>query len=153
MLILNKKANFNYTLFEKYEAGLVLAGSEAKAIREGRVDINHSFAKIIDNEVYLINASIPIEGKKDYNPSRSRKLLLHKDQIISIQTKIKAKKLTLVPVKLYTKRRLIKVEIALAKAKRKFEKKEMLKRRDIERELERELRGNKRKHGIQSTKH
>ncbi len=143
MKVNNKKANFNYKLFEKFEAGISLIGGEVKALRKGNVDLSQSFAKIVDGEVYLINANIPIEGKKDYLPTKSRKLLLHKNQIISIQSKIKAKKLTLVPTKVYTKGRLIKVEIALAKSKRKFEKKEAIKRRDIEREIERELRGEK----------
>ncbi|MCH7641494.1 SsrA-binding protein SmpB [Patescibacteria group bacterium] len=143
MKITNKRARFNYKLFDKYEAGLVLNGAEVKAIRRGSADLSQSYAKIIDDEVYLINANIPVEGKKDYSPTRTRKLLLHKDQIISIKSKVKAKKLTLVPTKLYTKGRLIKAELALAKAKRKFEKKEAIKRKDIERDIERELRGEK----------
>ena len=143
MKITNKRARFNYELFDKYEAGLVLNGAEVKAIRRGSADLSQSYAKIIDDEVYLINANIPVEGKKDYSPTRTRKLLLHKDQIISIKSKVKAKKLTLVPTKLYTKGRLIKAELALAKAKRKFEKKEAIKRKDIERDIERELRGEK----------
>jgi len=141
--ILNKKAKFNYQLLDKYETGIALVGAEVKAVRFGSVDLSQSYAKIIDNEMYLINANIPVEGKKDYSPTRTRKLLLHKDQIISIKSKMKAKKLTLVPTKVYTKGRLIKAEVALAKAKRKFEKKEAIKRKDIEREIERELRGEK----------
>ncbi len=140
---INRKANFNYQLFDKYETGISLLGGEVKALRKGNVDLSQSYAKIIDGEVYLINASILIDGKKDYKPTRSRKLLLHKDQIISIQSKIKAKKLTIVPTKVYTNGRLIKAEVALAKSKRKFEKKEAIKRKDIEREVERELRGEK----------
>ncbi len=139
----NRKANFNYKLFDRLETGISLLGAEVKALRSGNVDLSQSFAKIIDGEVYLINANIPVQGKKDYKSTRSRKLLLHKDQITSIQSKIKAKKLTLVPTKVYTKGRLVKVEIALAKAKRKYEKKEAIKRKDIEREIERELRGEK----------
>src|SRR3989304_2223070 len=148
MRILNKKARFNYNLLEKFEAGISLIGAEAKALRIRGADLSSSFAKIIEDEVYLVNVNIPVEGKKDYNPTRSRKLLLHKDQIISLQSKIKAKKLTLVPTKIYNKRsarpgghksRLVKVEIALAKSKRKFEKKEAIKKKDIEREIEREL--------------
>lgn len=143
MKVTNKKTHFNYNLFDKYEVGITLLGGEVKAIRTGNIDLSTSFAKIVDGEVYLINANIPIEGKKDYSPTRSRKLLLHKDQIISIQSKIKAKKLTLVATRVYTKGRLIKAEIALAKSKKRFEKKEAIKRKDIEREVERELRGDK----------
>jgi|SRR3990172_3947691 len=140
MRIINKKAKFNYNLLEKFEAGVSLIGAEAKALRIRGADLSSSFAKIIEDEVYLINVNIPVEGKKDYNPTRSRKLLLHKDQIISLQSKIKAKKLTLVPTKIYNKNRLVKVEIALAKSKRKFEKKEAIKKKDIEREIEKELK-------------
>jgi len=143
MKLINKKARFHYNLLERIEAGISLNGGEAKAVRLGHVDLSNSFAKILQGEIYLVNANIPIEGKKDYSPTRSRKLLLHKSEIISIQSKIKAKKLTLVPTKLYTKRRLVKVEIALAKTKREFEKKEAIKRKDIKREIARELRGDK----------
>ena len=141
MRIFNRKARFNYKLLGRFEAGIALLGAEVKAVRRGAVDLSSSFAKIMGDEVYLINANIPVEGKKDYNTKRIRKLLLHKNQIVSIQSKIKAKKLTLVPTKVYTKGRLIKVEVALAKAKRKYEKKEAIKRKDIEREIERELKG------------
>jgi SsrA-binding protein len=142
MKITNKRAKFNYNLFERFEAGIVLLGSEVKALRQGRADISNSFAKIINSQVYLINANVPT-NLPNANPTRTRKLLLHKNQITAIKTKIKAKKLTLVPTKLYTKGSLIKAEIALAKTKREFEKKESIKRRDIEREVERELRGSK----------
>ena len=140
MQIVNKKAKFNYNLFERIEAGISLLGAEAKAVRGGHVNLSDSFAKIIDREIYLVNANIPVEGKKDYSSTRTRKLLLHKDQIISIQTKIKQKRLTLVPTKIYTKGNLAKIELALAKSKRKFEKKESIKKKDIQREMEQELR-------------
>src|SRR3972149_8891847 len=111
MRIINKKAKFNYNFLERLEVGISLIGAEAKALRIRGADLSSSFAKIIEDEVYLVNVNIPVEGKKDYNPTRSRKLLLHKDQIISLQSKIKAKKLTLVPTKMYNKARLVKVEI------------------------------------------
>jgi SsrA-binding protein len=125
MQIINKKAKFNYKLFETYEAGIVLKGSEAKALRTNGADLGNSYAKIVSGEVYLINANIQIPGKIDYNPTRSRKLLLHKDQIVTIATKIKQKRLTIVPTKIYSKGNLFKVEVALAKSKRKFEKREI----------------------------
>lgn len=140
MRIFNRKARFNYQLFDRYETGISLTGGEVKAIKDGRADISQAYAKIIDNEAYLINANITVASAKEHKPSRTRKLLLHKKEIASIQAKLKAKKLTLVPVKMYTKRRLIKLELALAKPKRKFEKKEAIKKKDIEREIERELR-------------
>ena len=141
MRIINKKAKFNYNLFERIEAGISLLGAEAKAVRGVHVNLSDSFAKIIDREIYLVNANIPVEGKKEYSSTRTRKLLLHKDQIVSLQTKIKQKKLTLVPTKIYTKGNLVKVELALAKSKRKFEKKAKLKKKDIQREIEQEIRG------------
>jgi SsrA-binding protein len=137
MRIVNKKAKFNYKLFEKFEAGLVLTGAEVKAVKRGIVDISHSYAKIIGDEAYLVNTNIAVEGK---DATRTRKLLLHRRELMSIKSKIKAKKLTLVPTKLYTKGRLVKVEIALAKTKRKFEKKESIKKKDIERDIEAELK-------------
>ena len=140
MTIINKKARFNYNLFERIEAGISLLGREAKSIREKRGDLSNAYAKIIDHEAFLINANIPSDAGGEYNSTRTRKLLLHKSEIISILTKIKAKKLTLVPTKLYTKGRLVKVEIALAKPKREFEKREVLKKRDVAREVERELK-------------
>lgn len=143
MKIVNRRAGFDYKLLDRYEAGVELSGGEVKAVKLKKVDLSNSFAKIIDNEIFLINASIPIVGKKDYSPMRARKLLLHKKQIFTIKTKVKAKKLTLVPTKVYTRGRLIKVEIATARAKRKFEKREAIKEREIEKEIKRELRGKK----------
>ncbi len=140
MRVTNKRARYNYRLFDKYEAGVSLTGVEVKAIRDGRANISSAYAKIINSEIYLVNANIQAKGVKDYNPLRTRKLLLNKAEIISIQTKIKQKKLTLVPTKLYTRGRLIKIEVALAKTKRKFEKKEAIKKKDIEREIAKELK-------------
>jgi SsrA-binding protein len=140
MRVTNRRARYNYRLFDKYEAGVSLTGVEVKAIRDGRANISSAYAKIINSEIYLVNANIQAKGVKDYDPLRTRKLLLNKAEIISIQTKIKQKKLTLVPTKLYTKGRLIKIEIALAKTKRKFEKKEAIKKKDIEREIAKELK-------------
>jgi len=140
MAIVNRKASFEYFLYERFEAGIVLLGGEVKSVKKNNVDLSNSFARFIDNELYLVNANIPIDGKKDYVPTRSRKLLLHKSELVSITSKLKAKKLTLVPVKMYNVGRLIKVELALAKSKRKFEKRESIKRHDIERDLEEELK-------------
>lgn len=137
---LNRRAKFDYLILETFEAGIVLEGGEVKAVKSGKVDINGAHIRILEGEAYLINANIPVEGKKNHSPTRTRKLLLHKDELISISTKIKAKKLTLVPVSVYTKGRLVKVKIALAKAKRKFEKRQKIKKRDIERDIERELK-------------
>jgi SsrA-binding protein len=140
MKIVNKRARHDYRLFEKIEAGISLLGGEVKAIRAGRANISQAHAKIIGSEIFLINANISIPGKKNYNSTRSRRLLLHKNQIIAIGSKLKQKKLTLIPLSVYTKGHLVKVELALAKSKRKFEKRESLKKKDVELEIQRELR-------------
>lgn len=140
MKIINRKAFFYYKILEKYEGGIVLSGGEVKSLKTNRADISNSYAKIIGGEVYLLNANIPIEGKKDYNAARSRKILLHKNEIVSINSKIKAKKLTLIPLKVYNKGRLIKIGLALAKSKREFEKRESIKKKDIEREIAQEIK-------------
>lgn len=139
-MVVNKRAGFDYLLLEKLEAGIALLGGEVKSVRNNNIDLSRSFVKEIGNELYLVNANIPIEGKKDYNPTRSRKLLIRREQITSLQAETKAKNLIIVPTKVYTKGRLVKVEIALAKSKRKFEKKEAIKRKDIEREIDREYK-------------
>mgnify|MGYP001582780610 CR=1 FL=1 len=140
MRAVNKRARVDYQIFEQIEAGMVLRGGEAKAVRTGHIDISRSYAKIIGGEVYLINAVIPISGAQNYDSSRTRKILLHKSEIIELTTKMKQKKLTIVPISVYTKGSLVKVKLGLARSKRKFEKKQTLKQRDIERELEREIK-------------
>lgn len=141
MQVINKKASFEYELTpEKVEAGIVLKGVEAKAFRDGRVNISQSFVKIIGGEVFLVNANIPAEGIKWYEPTRMRKLLLHKNQILSLVTKMKQKKLQIVPVSMYNSRHRIKLELALGVPKRKFDKKESLKAKDVQRDLDRELK-------------
>ena len=141
MAIINKRARYEYSLTEeKVEAGISLSGGEAKAIREGHADLSQSVARIMEGEVYLINANIPVVGAKNYLSTRSRKLLLDKEEIVSISTKAKQQKLTLVPTKMYTKGRLVKLELALGKPKRKFEKRQQMKKKDIEKELAQELK-------------
>lgn len=142
MAIINKRAKFNYKLEgDKYEAGVSLLGIEAKTIRGGRGDLSNAIAKIHEGEAWLINANIPAsQPPLNYNSTRSRKLLLHKHELVSISTKMKQQKLTLVPVKMYNKGRLIKIELVLGKPKRKFEKRQTIKKKDIEREIEQELK-------------
>lgn len=141
MEMINKKAKFEYELTgEGLEAGISLLGGEAKAIRDGRLDMSQSFVKIVQGEAFLINVNIPVNGLKNYDSTRSRKLLMHKKEILSLLTKMKQKKLQIVPVKMYNKRRLVKVYLELGKPKRKFEKKQSIKRRDIQRDMELELK-------------
>lgn len=144
MKITNRQARFNYHILETFEAGVVLSGAEVKSVREGRVDLSNSFARIAQEEAYLINAHIyPYhgEGGKDYNPSRSRKLLLHKSEISKLVGRVSKGGITLVPLSLYSTRNLIKVELALASPKQKFDKRKAIKEKDEQRKLEQELRG------------
>jgi SsrA-binding protein len=140
----NKKAFFNYDLLEKLEAGISLLGSEVKSIREGRVSLKESFAEIRNGEVYLLNCHIsPYEAANRFNhePRRPRKLLLHKQEIKRLTGKIKEKGLTLIPTKVYfNEKGKVKIEIALARGKRAFEKKEAIKARDVEREVRAEMK-------------
>jgi SsrA-binding protein len=141
MRLFNKRARFEYELTgEGVEAGLSLKGAEAKSIREGRGDLSNSFAKIIGNEIYLVNANIPAQGIEKYDSTRSRKLLLHHQEILSLATKMKQKRLQIVPVRVYNKGRLIKLYLELGKPKKQFEKKEALKRKDIKRDIETEFK-------------
>ncbi len=144
MKIINRKATYDYELKEKLEAGITLLGSEVKAARLGHADLTSSHIRIIGSEAYLINARIfPYEYARpeNYDPKRTRKLLLRKKQIIAIRSKTEGANLTIVPISLYTSGSLIKLEIALGKPKKKFEKKETIKRKDIERDIEETLKG------------
>jgi len=129
MKVFNKKASFEYELTsERIEAGIVLKGIEAKAFRDGRINISKSHVKVIGGEIFLINADI------------MRKLLLHKNEILSIITKMKQKKLQIVATQMYNSKSRIKLELVLGKPKRKFDKKESIKAKDIQRDLGRELK-------------
>lgn len=144
MRIVNKKVRLFYQILETLQAGIELKGPEVKSIREGKADIQESFVKIRDGEAWLFNAHVyPFKGSQNLglDPRRSRKLLLHRSQILAWHNKVSQKGLTIIALSLYTTPRLVKAEIALAKARKKFEKREELRRRDIEREVERELRG------------
>jgi len=142
MKVFNKKAFFNYQLFERIEAGISLEGHEAKSVFLGRISLEGAYVQIKNGQIYLINAVIPqYEYARVfvYDPKRSRRLLLHKKEILSLETKMRQKNLILVPVSCYNKGRRIKIELALAKSKRKFEKKVAIKKRELDREAEREL--------------
>lgn len=139
--IFNKRAEFDYQILEKLEAGLSLSGGEARAVRTGHINLTNSYIKIINKEAFLLNANIPIPDKKNYDATQSRKLLLHKGEILDFLVKSKAKKLTIIPIVVYTKGRLIKLSIGLAKSKKVFEKKEAKKKEDIKRDIDREISG------------
>ncbi|OGI95382.1 SsrA-binding protein [Candidatus Nomurabacteria bacterium RIFCSPLOWO2_01_FULL_42_17] len=141
----NRKARFNYEILEKYEAGIELLGTEVKSVRGGQMSLEGAFVIVRGGEVYLINANIPPyqakNAPKDYDPLRNRKLLLTKKESAGLAGSEKNKSLTIVPISVYNKGRKIKVEIALVKGKKKFDKRETLKKRDTDREIRREIRG------------
>jgi len=145
----NKKAFFDYEILDNWECGLVLTGMEVKSIKNGQMNLKGSYVTIKNNpktELYLFNANIPVYAKSnsndflDYDPRRSRKLLLHRKEINRIIGKIKTKGLTIVPLKVYNKNNKIKVEIGLAKGKKLYEKKEKIKERDVKRKINRILK-------------
>lgn len=140
----NKRAHFDYNLLDKLEAGIVLSGAEIKSIRAGRVTLSESFVRMKDGEAWLINAYIaPYGGGFDrgYEERSTRKLLLHKRQIEAWQKKIEARHLTVVPLKVYTSGNLAKVEIALAEGKKQYDKRETLKKKAVQMDIDRALRG------------
>ena len=144
MKITNKRAFFDYTILERFEAGINLIGAEVKAVRLGHADLTGSHVRIMGNEAYLINAKIfPYQYSRpeNYDEKRTRKLLMHKREIIALKSKIEGQNLTLVPISIYTTKSFIKVEIGLGKGKKAFDKKESIKQKDIQRDVEQELEG------------
>ncbi len=140
----NKKAYAKYEILKKFEAGISLIGQEVKSIKSGRINLAGTYVVVRAEEVFLIGANIPPYQPKnapsDYNPERSRKLLLKKSEIKYLIGKIKQKGLTLVPLKVYTKGTKIKLEFAIGKGKKKIDKRESIKKREVEREIRRELK-------------
>ena len=133
----NRKAHHDYHLFETFEAGVVLLGTEVKAIREGRVNLRDSFARVDAGEVYLYNVNISPYSHRGYaqhEPLRRRKLLLHRTEIRKLVGKTVEKGMTLVPVRMYFMKGRVKVAISLAKGKKEYDKRETLKRRETDRE-------------------
>lgn len=134
MKIVNKKALHHYHILEHLEAGIVLSGSEVKSIRAGRIDLSAGYVRILNGEAFLTGANIS-------NTTKSRKLLLHKSQIDSLIGKTSGSKNTLVPVSIYEKNNRFKVEVGLARSKKEFDKRRIVKERDHIRRVEQELRG------------
>ena len=133
----NRKAFHDFHLLESFEAGLVLLGTEVKAIREGRVNLRDSFARVEDGEVFLYNVNISPyshRGYADHEPLRRRKLLLHRSEIRKLIGKTVEKGMTLVPVRLYFKDGRVKVSVSLAKGKKDYDKRETIKKREVDRE-------------------
>lgn len=140
----NRKAYFDYEILETFEAGLVLSGAEVKSIRSGRMNLIGSYVNLHNGELYLIGASIaPYQPKNqpaDYDPARSRKILLKKSEVDYLAGKIKERNLTLVPTKVYNKGQRIKIEIGLARGKKQYDKRAVISKRETARKIERELK-------------
>lgn len=143
MEILNRKARYDYEIEDTYEAGIVLTGTEIKSIRMGKVNIKDSYAIIRNNEIYLLNTHISLyeEGNRfNHDEDRTRKLLLHKREILKLKDKLEIEGYTLVPLKIYFVKNKAKVLIGVAKGKKNYNKKEAIKERDIQREMEKSLK-------------
>lgn len=142
--IQNRKARFNYEILDTFEAGLVLHGYEVKAIRAGKGRLEGSFVIIRGGEAFLVGATIapfqPANTPKSYDPERARKLLLSKKELALLENQTETARLTAVPLKLYNAGRNIKLELALARGKKKYDKRETLKARDSKRDIERTLK-------------
>ena len=137
MEVINRNAKYNYFILEEIECGVALTGTEIKSIRNGKVNLKDSYAVIRKGEVYLLNTHIS-EYKEgnifNHNPRRSRKLLLHKNEILKLNDKIEREGLTLIPLKLYFKKNKVKILLGLCKGKKVFDKRETIKKRDLEME-------------------
>ncbi|MGB9798761.1 MAG: SsrA-binding protein SmpB [Thermanaerothrix sp.] len=137
----NRKAKFEYFLLERYEAGIALQGSEIKSVRAGQVNLTDSYVQVDGREAWLVNAHIaPYDKASRFNhdPKRPRRLLLHRREILELWNAVRQKGVTIIPVQMYLKDGLAKVEIAIAKGKKLYDKRHDLAKRDEERELARE---------------
>lgn len=140
----NRKASFLYHLISKYEAGIQLKGSEVKSIREGKINIKESYITIRSGEMFVIGMHIgeySHSGYSTHDPLRDRKLLMNKAEILKIRRDFENKGKTIIPTKMYFKRGKVKIEIALAKGKKNWDKRESKKQKDIDREIKRTMKG------------
>tara|TARA_B100001996_G_scaffold369228_1_gene342461 strand:- start:655 stop:1125 length:471 start_codon:yes stop_codon:yes gene_type:complete len=143
IICLNRKASFNYFFQELYEAGIVLKGSEIKSVREGKINIADSYAVDKEGEIFLVNSHIPLYKEASYsnhNPLDERKLLLNKKEINKLIGKVQREGLTLIPTKMYFKKGKAKIEIAVAKGKKQYDKRQSIKKRDWNRDRARYFR-------------
>jgi SsrA-binding protein len=140
----NRKARFDYVILESYQAGLVLTGNEVKSLRQGKANLQDSFARAEQGELWIYNMHVSPYSSADQNkvdPLRKRKVLLEKRELVKLTSKAAEKGLTVVPLKVYFEGNWAKVELGLAKAKKKFEKRDKLRRKTAEREIERAFKG------------
>lgn len=143
MKIIHKKVLYEYTILDRFEAGVHLTGAEVKSLKTGHATLEGSFVRIIGSEAYLVNAQIfpyIYASPEGYDPKRTRKLLLHKKEITSLKSKLEGSNLTLIPISWYNNGSLVKLEVGLARGKKQYEKREVKRREDQKRELEREFR-------------
>ena len=141
--ILNRKANFDYAIEDTYEAGIALKGTEVKSIRNGKANIKDSYAIVRNDEMFLLNTHISLyeEGNNfNHEETRTRKLLLHKKEILKLKNKVEMEGYTLIPLKIYFVKQRVKVLIGLAKGKKNYDKRETIKKRDVEREMRKSMK-------------
>lgn len=144
IITVNRRVHFDYAIAETVEAGLVLQGTEVKSLREGRVSLKDAYADVQDGEMFLLHAHINLyeQGNRaNHEPERPRKLLLHKREIYRLFSQIKEKGLTLIPTRMYFARGKAKVELGLARGKKQYDKREDVKRRSAQRDIERAMIG------------
>ncbi len=140
----NRKGRFNYEILETFEAGIALIGPEVKSVRASHISLSEAFATVRGSEIMLTNAHIsPYKpaGENNVEPTRPRKLLLKKSEIARLIGKVQESNVTLIPLKIYSKNNLIKLEIALARGRKKYDKREQIKKREQDREIKRVLKG------------
>ncbi len=142
-ITVNRKARHEYAILQTFEAGIVLQGTEVKALRQGKANLVDSYANLVNNEVYLFGAHISVYEQGNINnhePTRTRKLLLNRSEIKKLIGKVKEKGLTLIPLRLYFRNGKVKVELALAKGKKVYDKRESIAKRDMQRDQERKIK-------------
>jgi SsrA-binding protein len=143
LIVDNRRARFDYQLLDRFEAGIVLQGTEVKALREGRASLGQAYAEVRDGEAWLVGAEIQTYGHgniANHEPLRDRKLLLHRRELASLEGKVRERGLTLVPTRLYWKDGRAKVELALARGKQTVDKRRDIAKRDAQRQIERALK-------------
>lgn len=143
MEIQNRKVNFDYEILDTFEAGIVLTGTEIKSIRLGKCNLKDSYAIIKNNEIFILNMHISQyeQGNRfNHEETRTRKLLMHKKEILKLRDKLEIEGFTLVPIKLYFKGNKAKLLIGLAKGKKNYDKREAIKKKDIERQIAKDLK-------------
>lgn len=143
MEVINRKANYDYEIIDTYEAGIVLTGTEIKSIRLGRITLKDSYAIIKNNEIFLLNVHISSyeQGNRfNHDELRTRKLLLHKKEIVKLKEKIDKEGFTIIPLKLYFVKGKVKILLGLAKGKKNYDKRESIKKKDIERQIATDLK-------------